>query len=69
MRGVKVNITGTDGSSATLSTDINGNYRYQTSIPSALVDVTYTITETDLENYVSISDADGGLILIKLLEL
>ncbi|WP_028377806.1 Calx-beta domain-containing protein [Leeuwenhoekiella sp. MAR_2009_132] len=60
LRGVKVNITGTDGSSATLSTDINGNYRYQTSIPSALVDVTYTITETDLENYVSISDADGG---------
>ncbi|MFI8378861.1 Ig-like domain-containing protein, partial [Leeuwenhoekiella sp. NPDC079379] len=60
LRGVKVNITGTDGSSATLSTDVNGNYRYQTSIPSALVDVTYTITETDLENYVSISDADGG---------
>uniref|UniRef100_UPI00351717C2 Ig-like domain-containing protein n=1 Tax=Leeuwenhoekiella palythoae TaxID=573501 RepID=UPI00351717C2 len=57
--GVTIQIDGTDGSSTTLTTDANGNYRYATAIPSALVDVQYTIVETDLENYVSIDDAEG----------
>ncbi|WGK65037.1 Ig-like domain-containing protein [Croceiramulus getboli] len=57
---VKVNISGTDGTDVNVFTDINGDFRYTTNIPSALVDVTYTLTETDKEGYVSISDVDGA---------
>ena len=60
LRGVTVSVSGSDGSSETTTTDINGNYRFTTEIPSALVDVTYTIIEEDLDGYVSISDVDGA---------
>ncbi|PHQ27678.1 Ig-like domain-containing protein, partial [Leeuwenhoekiella nanhaiensis] len=59
LRGVSVSLSGSDGSSASTTTDINGNYRFATAIPSALVNVTYTITETDLDGYVSVSDVEG----------
>ncbi|MEO2081945.1 Calx-beta domain-containing protein, partial [Leeuwenhoekiella sp.] len=59
LSGVSIKIEGSDGSSTTLTTNSNGDYRYATAIPSALVDVVYTIIETDLDGYVSVDDAEG----------
>ncbi|MCC4214740.1 Ig-like domain-containing protein, partial [Leeuwenhoekiella parthenopeia] len=59
LSGVTVSLSGSDGSSASTTTDINGNYRFATAIPSALVNVTYTITEVDPTGYVSVNDVEG----------
>ncbi|WP_405252247.1 Ig-like domain-containing protein [Dokdonia sp. Asnod3-C12] len=60
LTNVEVDIIGSDGSTGTVATDINGDYRYATSIPSAMVDVTYVVIENDNSGYVSISDVDGA---------
>ena len=60
LSGVDVDITGTDGSSQTVTTDGSGNYKAVAIIPEALVDVTYEIRENDPAGYISISDVDGA---------
>ncbi|RMA56688.1 Ig-like domain-containing protein, partial [Ulvibacter antarcticus] len=58
--GVPINVTGTDGSAVSTTTDSNGNYKVVATIPEALVNVDYSINETDLPGYISISDVDGA---------
>ncbi|RXG12236.1 Calx-beta domain-containing protein, partial [Leeuwenhoekiella aestuarii] len=56
---VEIKIEGNNGASKVLTTDSSGSYRYVTSDLDAFNDVTYTITQTDLDAYFSISDVDG----------
>ena len=58
--GVEIDVTGSDGSSVTVITDNDGNYKAVAEIPEALVDVDYEIRENDLPGYNSISDVDGA---------
>ncbi|PKA83674.1 putative repeat protein (TIGR01451 family)/gliding motility-associated-like protein [Ulvibacter sp. MAR_2010_11] len=58
--GVEIDVTGSDGSSQTVTTGANGSYKAVAAIPEALVDVTYEIRENDLPGYESISDVDGA---------
>ncbi|MGV6829896.1 MAG: Ig-like domain-containing protein, partial [Flavobacteriales bacterium] len=60
LTGVNIDITGSDGSSQTVQTDLNGDYKGVAVIPEALVDVVYSINETDLTGYISVSDVDGA---------
>ena len=57
--GVEVDVTGTDGSSQTVVTDSNGNYKAIAEIPENMASVVYEIRENDLPGYISISDVDG----------
>jgi uncharacterized repeat protein (TIGR01451 family)/gliding motility-associated-like protein len=58
--GVEIDVTGSDGSSQTVTTGSNGSYKAIAEIPEALVDVTYEIRENDPQGYESISDVDGA---------
>lgn len=58
--GVEIDVTGSDGSSVTVTTDSSGNYKAIAAIPEALVNVDYEIRENDLPGYISISDVDGA---------
>ncbi|MBW2938861.1 tandem-95 repeat protein, partial [Aureisphaera sp. CAU 1614] len=60
LSGVEIDVTGSDGSDVTVTTDANGNYKAVAEIPEALVNVDYEIRENDLPGYISISDVDGA---------
>jgi|GEM_PF-1331868 len=60
LANVSVDVTGSDGSSQTVTTNSSGNYKAIAVIPEALVDVTYEIRENDPAGYISISDVDGA---------
>ncbi|MEM7187307.1 MAG: cadherin-like domain-containing protein, partial [Bacteroidota bacterium] len=60
LANVEIEITGDDGSSQTVQTDAQGNYKGVAEIPEDRASVTYEIRETDLAGYISISDVDGA---------
>ncbi|MDO7173358.1 SprB repeat-containing protein, partial [Mariniflexile sp. AS56] len=60
LNNVNVNITGSDGSVKNVVTDSSGKYKTVVEIPEAFVDVVYEIRESDLNGYISVSDADGA---------
>ncbi|MCW5521206.1 cadherin-like domain-containing protein, partial [Aureitalea sp. L0-47] len=60
LENVQIDVTGDDGSSQTVQTNANGDYKAIAAIPENEVDVTYEIFENDLPGYVSISDVDGA---------
>ncbi len=60
LAGVTVDVTGSDGSSQSVVTDANGNYKAIASIPSFFVEVIYSIRENDPSGYISVSDVDGA---------
>ncbi|SNS34406.1 Ig-like domain-containing protein, partial [Dokdonia pacifica] len=60
LANVQVVVDGDDGTSTTVITDADGNYRALTEIDDINAVVDYEIRETDLTGYISISDADGA---------
>ncbi|WP_115124295.1 Ig-like domain-containing protein, partial [Marinirhabdus gelatinilytica] len=60
LANVTIDITGSDGSSETVTTDANGDYKKEVVIPDPLSEVVFEIVENDLPGYISISDVDGA---------
>ncbi len=60
LANVTLDITGSDGSSETVTTDSNGDYKKEVVIPNPLTEVVFEIFENDLPGYISVSDVDGA---------
>ncbi|MBT8265791.1 MAG: carboxypeptidase-like regulatory domain-containing protein, partial [Bacteroidia bacterium] len=60
LANVTVDVTGSDGSNQTVTTDADGHYKAVAAIPDFFVNVDYEIVESDLSGYISVSDVDGA---------
>ncbi|HBR53676.1 MAG TPA: hypothetical protein DEA82_05605, partial [Flavobacteriaceae bacterium] len=60
LANVSIDVVGSDGSSETVMTDGDGNYKKEVVIPDPFSEVVFEIMENDLPGYISISDVDGA---------